>query len=108
MFAGVDDAAGHDAVFNDFALMVDIFEEEIQRGDPLRQSALNPFPFRRRDDPEQQIVGKNPFRPLIVPIHGESNALVEEGLVSAVTRPAPGLEASCAADDIVFGAGPRR
>ena len=50
MLAGVDNASGHDAVFNDFALMVDIVEKKIQRRDPLRQSALNFFPFRRRDD----------------------------------------------------------
>jgi hypothetical protein len=35
MFAGVNNVTGHDAVFNDFSLMIDIFEEEIQRCDPL-------------------------------------------------------------------------
>ena len=84
VFAGVNNVAGHDAVFNDFALVIDIFEEEIQRRDPLRQSALDFFPFRRGDDPGQQIVRKNPLRAFVVSVDRKSDSLVEERLVSFV------------------------
>ena len=84
MLAGVDDAAGNDAVFNDLAFVVNIFQEKIQRRDPLRQSALNFLPFRRRDDSGQQIVRKNPLRSLLASIDGESDSLVEKRLVGLV------------------------
>ena len=51
MFAGVDDAAGHNSIFDDLAFVVDVVEEQIQRSDALRQAALNLFPFGGRDDP---------------------------------------------------------
>ena len=84
MFTGVDDAAGHDAIFNDFAFMVDVFEKEVQRCDPLGQSALDFFPFRRRDDSGQQIVRKYALCAFIIPIYRESDSLVEEGLVCLI------------------------
>src|SRR6202035_5210067 len=84
MFAGIDDAAGHDTVLNNFALVVDIFEEKIQRRDALCETALDFFPFRRRDNPGQQIVRKNPLSSFITSVHGESDSLVKKGLVSLV------------------------
>ena len=73
--------------------------------------ALNLFPFRRRDDPGQQVVRENPLRPLIIPVDGEGDSLVEEGLVSLVFAAPqlvrrPDSEANCAADDIVFADDP--
>ena len=76
--------AGHDAVFNDFFLVIHVFEEEIQRRDPLRESALDPFPFPRSDNPGQQIVRKNPLCAFVTSVDGESDALVEERLVRLV------------------------
>ena len=87
MFAGVNNVSGHDAVFNDFSLMIDIFEEQIQRRDPLSQSALDLFPFRRCDNPGQQIVRKNPLRAFVISVDGKGDPLVEERLVSLVFAP---------------------
>ena len=64
--------------------MIYIFEEEIQRRDPLSESALDPFPFRRGDNPGQQIVRENPLRAFVVSIYGKGDPLVEERLVSLV------------------------
>jgi hypothetical protein len=83
VFAGVNNAAGYNAIFDDFAVVVDVVEEEIQRGDPLSQPALDLFPFRRGDNPGQQVVRKNPLR--------------------AVTRQGRGSRANCEEDDTVFG-----
>ena len=84
MFAGVNNAAGYNAIFDDFAVVVDVVEEEIQRGDPLSQPALDLFPFRRGDNPGQQIVRKNPLRAFVASVNRECNSLVEERLVSFV------------------------
>jgi hypothetical protein len=35
VLAGVDDFAGDDAVFEDAAFVVDVFEEEVEGGDAL-------------------------------------------------------------------------
>ena len=48
MFAGVDNAARHNSIFNNLAFVVDVFQEKIQRRDPLGQSTLNFFPFGAR------------------------------------------------------------
>jgi hypothetical protein len=60
------------------------FEEEIQGGDALRESALNLAPFLVRNDSRQQIVRKDALRALVVAVHRESNALVKERKVGCL------------------------
>ena len=45
--AGVDELAGDDAVFEDAAFVVDVFEEEVEGGDALGEAALDLGPTRR-------------------------------------------------------------
>ncbi len=78
MFAGVNNFAGHYAVFNNFAFVIDIFEKKIQRRDPLCQPALDFFPFRRGDNPGQQVVRKNALRAFVISVDGKSDSLIEE------------------------------
>jgi hypothetical protein len=87
MFAAIDDAAGHNSVFNDLRLVVNVSQKQIQRGDSLAQSQFKLFPFSGGDDPGQQVMGKNLFRPLIAAVYRKSDALVEEGLISFVFCP---------------------
>ena len=46
--AAVDQLARHDAVGEDPALVVDVLEEQVERGDPLRQPALDRVPLGGR------------------------------------------------------------
>ncbi len=45
MLAGVDDLARDDAVFQNPPLVINIFQEQVQRRDALRQAALDRLPF---------------------------------------------------------------
>ena len=45
VLAGVDDLAGDDAVVEDAALVVDVFEEEVKGDDALGEAALDGGPF---------------------------------------------------------------
>ena len=47
MFAGEDVEGGDDAVLDDFLLVINVAQEEIQGGDALHQAALQMLPFAR-------------------------------------------------------------
>ena len=55
-------------------------EEEIQRGDALLETCLEPRPFCRRYDSRQQIGGNDSLGRLIVAVDREGDALVEKRL----------------------------
>ena len=59
--------------------MIDVVQEKIERGDPLHEPALDQIPFARRDDPRDEVEGKNPLRSLVVVIDREGDALLQKG-----------------------------
>ena len=82
--AAVDQLAGNDAVFEDPAFVVDVFEEQVQRRDALGEAFFDPCPLRARDDARQQIVGKDALRAFVATIHREGDALVQEAQVGGL------------------------
>ena len=79
--AAVDQVARHDPFGEDAAVVVDVLQEEIERVDALRQTALEVLPLRAGQHARQQIVREDPLRALVVAVHREGDALVEERAV---------------------------
>ncbi len=73
--------ARHDAFREDSALVVDVLQEQIDRGEPLRQATFDRAPFAGRDDAWQQIVREDALGPGFVSVDGERDALGQERLV---------------------------
>ena len=59
-------------------VVVDVLEEQVDGGEPLREAALEGTPFSRGDDPRQEVEGKDSLRALRVAVDGEGNALRQE------------------------------
>ena len=76
LLAAVDDLARHNAVRENAALGVNVFQEEIECGNALGQPFFHDGPFARRDHARQQIVGKDLFRAFFASVDGEGDALV--------------------------------
>ena len=67
-----------DAVLQNFLLVINVVQEQVQRRDALRQAAFQEFPFRRRNDARQQVERENFLRPLCVAIDVERDALAQK------------------------------
>ena len=78
VFGAVDHIHRHHAVLDDLTLVVDIMQEQVERGETLAQAALDRRPFAPGDDARDQVVGEDAFGALRAAVDGESNALVEE------------------------------
>ena len=87
VLATVDQFARHYAIVQNLAVGVNIAQKQIQRGDPLRQTAFNPIPLLRRYQPRQQVIGKDALRTLIAAIHREGNALGQKCEVRRLLAP---------------------
>ena len=87
-WAGVDEFAGDDAVFEDAAFVVDVLEEEVEGGDALGETALDLGPLGAGDDAREEVVGEDFLGAFFAAVDGEGDALVEEaevgGLFSAL------------------------
>ena len=59
-------------------VVVDVVDEQVQRADPLLEALLDPVPFGRRDDPRDEIEGKDPLGAGAVAVHVERDAHVQE------------------------------
>ena len=81
MLAAVDQLARHHAVVEDLGIEVDIAQKEIQRGDALREPPLDAVPLGRGNEARQQVVREDALGALIAAVHGESDALGQEGQV---------------------------
>ena len=62
--------------------MIEVVEEQVERGDALRQTALDDVPVGAGDDPREEVVRKNAFGPFLTAVDGEGDALVEEREIS--------------------------
>ena len=58
--------------------MINVVEKQVQRRDSLDESALDLVPFLGGNDARQQIERENAFRPLVVVVNREGNALAEK------------------------------
>ena len=81
MLAGVDDFPWVNAFFDNFCVVVDVLEEEVQRGDALGETALDGFPFGGGDDAWQEVVRPDTLSSLVIPIDCKGNALIQEGRI---------------------------
>src|SRR5262245_57975088 len=79
--AAVDELRWDNAFGEDASLVVDVLEEQVDRGQPLSQAAFERIPLTTCQDPGQQVERENPLRALIVSIDGERNALCQERAV---------------------------
>jgi hypothetical protein len=60
-------------------LAVDIREKEVQRPDALNEPPLDMLPLPGEYEAGNAIDGDDSFDRLLVPVHGEGDALVEKG-----------------------------
>ena len=74
----VDQLARHDAFREDAAVVVDVAQEQVERGQALRQAALDRLPLRRGQDARQQVVGKDALGAGLIAVDRERDALLQE------------------------------
>ena len=82
--AGIDELTRDDAVGEDAAFVVDVFEEEVQGADALRKAAFDDFPFLAGDDARQEVVGEDALGAFVFAVDVEGDALVEEAKVGGL------------------------
>ena len=87
-----------DPVLQDPLLVVDVVEEEIQRGDALDEAGLEFFPFGGGDDAGQEVEREDALRALGIAVNVEGDALPQEKGVDRAAfgvqlRPRDGAEA---------------
>ena len=58
--------------------MVDVVQEQVERGDALDQPALDRAPFGGGDDARHEVVGEDPLGGPPPAVHREGDALVQE------------------------------
>ena len=61
--------------------VVNVLQEQIDRGEPLREPPLECGPLAGGQNARQQIKWKDPFGALLVAVDGERDALSEEGAI---------------------------
>ena len=78
VLAAVDELARNDAVVEDFGVGVNVAQEEIERGDALREAALDAIPLLRSNQARQQVVREDALRAFFAAVDGEGDALGEK------------------------------
>ena len=58
--------------------MIDVFQEEVQRQDALRQAAFDRLPLCGGEDARHQVIGEDALGAMLLTIDGEGDALVQE------------------------------
>ena len=81
------DFGRHHAVLDDFLVVVDVVDEQIQGSDALLQAALDHHPVRCRHNPRQQIERKDAFGAGAVAVHVERDAHVQERALGGLLPP---------------------
>src|SRR5262245_36190589 len=86
MFCAEDQVSGNYLVSNDSLIVIDVVEEQVERGDTLYQAAFKVGPLSSWNDPWNQVKRKNAFDALLLlAVDSERNALIEERDVSVAT-----------------------
>src|SRR5690242_5334871 len=78
MATAINKLARNDAICQNSAVMVDIFQKQIQGGDALGEPVLDPAPLLIRNDPRQKIVGKDTLGALFISVYGKRNPLMQK------------------------------
>jgi hypothetical protein len=73
-------------------LLVDVEEEEVERGDALDEPVLEQLPLRGGDDARDEVEGEDALEPFLLPVHRERDALVHEGEALEALAPRDVLE----------------
>ena len=76
--ATVHQFARDNTIHQDPSVVIDVFEEEVERGDALGEAVLDLAPFLVRNYPWQQIIGEYALGALVVAIDREGDALMQE------------------------------
>ena len=66
------------AVLQALLVVVDVADEEIERGDPLHEPGFELLPLDGRDDPRHEIEREDALDALLLAIDGEGDALVDQ------------------------------
>ena len=78
MLAAINHLARDDAVGQAAAFVVDVAQEQVERGDALRQAAFDGLPLGAGDDARQQVVREDAFGALVAAVDREGDALVQK------------------------------
>ena len=78
---GEHEVRRHDAVLHDLLLVVDVVQEQVERGDPLHEARLDLAPLLRGDEPRHHVEREDPLGPRLVAVDVEGDALAQEGAV---------------------------
>ena len=87
LLAAVYNLTRHNAVLQDPALGVNIFQEQIERGDALGQALLDHSPFGSGDHAGQQVVGEDFLGAFFAAVHRKGDALVQKGKIGRLLAP---------------------
>jgi hypothetical protein len=78
MFSREDIGRRDDAVLQDFLLVINVAQEQVQRRDALREAAFELLPFLGRNDARQQVERENLLRARRIAIDVERDALAQK------------------------------
>ena len=76
--AGEHELGRHDPVLEAALVLVDVEDEEVQRGDALNEAGLDPLPLAGGDDPGDEVEREDALGPLLLAVHRERDALVHQ------------------------------
>ena len=75
---------GHDPLAQAPALAVNVFQEQVERGEALLEAAFDVVPLRPRQQPGHAVDGDDPFGGFLRVEHREGDALVQKAAVDAL------------------------
>src|SRR6266496_4350709 len=75
--------ARDNAVLENLAFVIKVFEKQVERGDALSQAAFDGGPLSAGEDARQHIVGENLLGALFTAIHGEGYSLMQKRSISS-------------------------
>ena len=90
----IDQPLRHDAGAQDFAPVIDILEEGVERERALADAPLQPAPLGRGEDPRDEVEGDQPLRVPALAIDGEGDADPPEDRLGLRRVPAQRVEAA--------------
>ena len=81
-----DQVVGHDSVAQRPAFVVDVPEEEVERGQALLETPVDVIPLGRREQPRDAVDGDDLFGCLARADHGEGDPFVDEAACYALLK----------------------
>ena len=79
LLAREDEIRGHDPVLDALLVLVDVGEEEVQRGDALDEAVLEALPLRGGNDAGDEIEREDALEPVFLSVDREGDALAAQG-----------------------------